>query len=236
MIDLFNEILFRPLLNLLVFLYGFMPGHDMGLAIIALTIVIRLIFWPLSQKGIRSQTALAKIQPEIEDINKKYAGNKEAQAKALMELYKKHNINPLSGCLPILIQIPVLIALWKVFLSGVQIESISGLYSFIQSPSQIQPIFLGVFDLTQKSMILAIIAGILQYIQTKMVMPQTKNTPAVPDFSRIMSSQMLYFAPILTIIVSVSLPAALPLYWIITTIMTIGQQYWIKKRQAISNK
>ncbi|OGD29775.1 hypothetical protein A3A18_01530 [Candidatus Azambacteria bacterium RIFCSPLOWO2_01_FULL_44_84] len=238
MINIFNEILFRPLINLLVFFYNVIPTHDVGLAIIALTVVIRLILWPLGQKGIKSQAALAKIQPEIEEIKKKYQGNKEGQAKALMELYSKNGINPLSGCLPIIIQIPVLIALWQVFLSGAKLETISGLYSFVAAPSNIQPVFLGLFDLTQRSVILAIVAGALQYFQAKMMMPTfakaSVNKPAsaagAPDFGQMMSKQMLYFAPILTIVISWSLPAALPLYWIVTTLATLAQQYWIKKR------
>ena len=238
MINIFNEILFRPLINLLVFFYNVIPTHDVGLAIIALTVVIRLILWPLGQKGIKSQAALAKIQPEIEEIKKKYQGNKEGQAKALMELYSKNGINPLSGCLPIIIQIPVLIALWQVFLSGAKLETISGLYSFVAAPSNIQPVFLGLFDLTQRSVILAIVAGALQYFQAKMMMPTfakaSVNKPAsaagAPDFGQMMSKQMLYFAPILTIVISWSFPAALPLYWIVTTLATLAQQYWIKKR------
>ncbi|OGD39807.1 hypothetical protein A2833_01720, partial [Candidatus Azambacteria bacterium RIFCSPHIGHO2_01_FULL_44_55] len=221
-----------------VFFYNVIPTHDVGLAIIALTVVIRLILWPLGQKGIKSQAALAKIQPEIEEIKKKYQGNKEGQAKALMELYSKNGINPLSGCLPIIIQIPVLIALWQVFLSGAKLETISGLYSFVAAPSNIQPVFLGLFDLTQRSVILAIVAGALQYFQAKMMMPTfakaSVNKPAsaagAPDFGQMMSKQMLYFAPILTIVISWSLPAALPLYWIVTTLATLAQQYWIKKR------
>src|SRR3989344_2343481 len=238
MINIFNEILFRPLINLLVFFYNVIPTHDVGLAIIALTVVIRLILWPLGQKGIKSQAALAKIQPEIEEIKKKYQGNKEGQAKALMELYSRNGINPLSGCLPIIIQIPVLIALWQVFLSGAKLETIYGLYSFVAAPSNIQPVFLGLFDLTQRSVILAIVAGALQYFQAKMMMPTfakaSVNKPAsaagAPDFGQMMSKQMLYFAPILTIVISWSFPAALPLYWIVTTLATLAQQYWIKKR------
>lgn len=238
MINLFNEILFRPLINLLVFFYNVIPTHDVGLAIIALTLVIRLILWPLGQKGLKSQAALAKIQPEIEEIKKRHANDKEAQAKALMELYSKNGVSPLSGCLPIIIQIPVLIALWRVFLSGAKLETISGLYSFVAAPAAIQTVFLGLFDLTKRSVILAIVAGALQYFQAKMMMPsyakasegKPASTGGASDFSQVMSKQMLYFAPILTVAVSWSLPAALPLYWIVTTLATMAQQYWIKSR------
>lgn len=233
MTNLFNEILFRPLINLLVFLYNILPAHDMGLAIIGLTIIIRLILWPLGQKGIKSQAALSKIQPQIEEVKKKYSNDKEAQAKALMELYSKNGINPLSGCLPIIIQIPVLIALWKVFLSGAKLETITGLYSFVAAPLAVQTIFLGLIDLAQRSVILAIVAGVLQYFQAKMMMPVSTaaaKSATEPDFNRMMSKQMLYFAPVLTVAVSWSLPAALPLYWIVTTLMTLAQQYWIKRK------
>ncbi|MDO8574695.1 MAG: YidC/Oxa1 family membrane protein insertase [bacterium] len=230
---LFNEIFYKPLFNGLIFLYNIIPNHDMGISIIVLTIVIRLILWPLTNKGIKSQKALAALQPKIEEIKKKFKDNKEAQAKALMAIYSENKINPLTGILPLLIQIPIIIALWQVFLNSIN-SDFSSIYPFIKAPIEIQTVFLGLFDLTKRSMLLAVIAGVLQYFQTKMIMPSYTKLPegrpsGSADFGRIMSKQMLYFGPVISMVIFWTLPAALPLYWIIVTLMTILQQYLSQK-------
>ena len=226
---LFNEIFYKPLFNGLIFLYNIIPNHDMGVSIIALTIIIRLILWPLTNKGIKSQKALTALQPKIEELKKKFKDNKEGQAKALMALYSENKINPLAGILPLLIQIPIIIALWQVFLNSTN-SDFSSIYVFIEAPAKIQTVFLGLFDLTKRSVLLAMIAGILQYFQTKMILPSYAKTSegkssGNADFGRIMSKQMLYFGPVISVVIFWTLPAALPLYWIIVTLMTILQQY-----------
>ncbi len=226
---LFNEIFYRPLLNGLVFLYNVVPGHDMGISIIILTIVIRFILWPLTGKSIKNQKVLTKIQPQIEEIKKKFKNDKKAQAQALMGLYSENKINPLAGFLPLVIQIPIIIALWQVFLNSLNLD-LNSLYSFIPAPAQVQSIFLGLVDLSHKSVVLAVLAGVLQYFQTKMIMPvsakaTTGKLAEASSFSHIMSKQMLYFGPILSIVIFWSLPAALPLYWIMVTLLTLLQQY-----------
>ena len=232
---LFNLIFYKPLFNALIFLYNIIPNHDLGFSIVVLTVLIRLALWPLTGKSIKSQKALEKLKPKIDEVNKKFQNNKEAKAKALMALYSENKINPLSGFLPLLIQIPIIIALWRVFLSGTGINQ-DMLYYFISIPSGIQPIFLGIFDLTKRNMLLAIIAGVLQYFQTKMIIPSFPKasegrSSGSADFGRIMSQQMLYFGPILSVIIFWNLPSALPLYWIIVTLMTLLQQYVYKKNE-----
>lgn len=219
---LFNEIFYRPLFNGLIFLYNIVPSHDMGISIIILTILIRFILWPLTSKSIKNQKALTKIQPQIEEIKKKFKNNKEAQARALMGLYSENKISPLAGFLPLVIQIPIIIALWRVFLNSLNLD-LNSLYSFIPAPTQIQSIFLGLVDLSHKSVVLAVLAGVLQYFQTKMIIPP--STAGASDFSQIMSKQMLYFGPILSMIIFGTLPAALSLYWIVVTLLTLLQQY-----------
>ncbi len=115
MIELFKTILYEPLLNLLVVFYNYIPGHDLGIAIIALTVVIKLVLFPFSQKGIKAQKALQDIQPKLEVIKKKYAHDKEKQTQAIMNFYKENKVNPFSSCLPLLIQLPILIAVFQVF-------------------------------------------------------------------------------------------------------------------------
>jgi YidC/Oxa1 family membrane protein insertase len=218
------------LFNGLIFLYNIVPGHDMGVSIIILTVLIRLIIWPITNKGIKNQKILSKIQPQIEEIKKKFKNNKEEQTKALMALYSENKISPFAGLLPIIIQIPIIIALWRVFLNSVNLD-LNSLYSFISAPVAIQPIFLGLVDLSQRNVVLAVISGVLQYFQTKMIMPpptkalEGASPSKSSDFGQMMSKQMLYLGPVLSVVIFWSLPAALPLYWIVVSLLTILQQY-----------
>ncbi|MDO8443737.1 MAG: YidC/Oxa1 family membrane protein insertase [Candidatus Azambacteria bacterium] len=220
---LFNTFFYQPLFNGLIFLYNIVPGHDFGVSIIILTILIRLIIWPLTNKGIKNQKVLNKIQPQIEEIKRRFKGDKEGQAKALMALYSENKISPFAGLLPIIIQIPIIIALWQVFLNSANLN-MGSLYSFIPAPGSLQLVFLGVFDLSQRSVVLAVISGVLQYFQTKMIMPLPAANKAT-DFASTMAKQMLYLGPVLSIVIFWSLPAALPLYWIVVSLLTILQQY-----------
>lgn len=227
---LFNTFFYQPLFNGLIFLYNTVPSHDFGVSIIILTILIRLIIWPLTNKGIKNQKVLNKIQPQIEEIKKRFKDNKEGRARALMALYTDNKISPFAGFLPIIIQIPIIIALWRVFLNSANLD-MGSLYSFISAPASIQLVFLGLVDLSQRSVVLAIISGVLQYFQTKMIMPSfAKALEGAPpskssDFGQTMSKQMLYLGPVLSIVIFWSLPAALPLYWIVVSLLTILQQY-----------
>ena len=196
----------------------------MGVSIIILTVLIRLVLWPLTNKSIRNQKVLTKIQPQIEETRKRLKNNKEEQAKALMKIYSDNKINPLAGFLPLIIQIPIIIALWQVFLNSINLD-LNSLYSFVLAPDKIQPIFLGLVDLSRRSVVLAVLAGGLQYFQTKMIMPAATHATGSSDFSSIMAKQMLYMGPILSVIIFWSLPAALPLYWVVVTLLTLLQQY-----------
>ena len=233
----FNTILYRPLFNVLVLLYQYIPGRDFGLAVIVLTILIKLIFYPLGAKAIRSQKDLSKIQPEIKEIQKKYKDNKEEQTREIMALYKKAKINPFSGCLPILIQLPVLIALYRVFWHGLQPEQMAFLYSFTPNPGAIDPSFLGIINLSQPNAIIAFLAGIFQFFQIKMVSSSKKSGKGKDDsFSGQMQKQMQYFMPVFMVIILFRLPSAIGVYWVVTTIFTILQQYVILKKRGIGEE
>jgi len=234
MINIFNQVLYYPLFNALIWLYNNIAFHDLGIAIVILTILIRFILYPLSRKAIQSQKAMSTLQPKIKEIQKKYK-NKEEQAKQMMALYKENKVNPMAGCLPILVQFPILIALYRVFFTGLDPEKLNGLYSFVQKPESLNFIFLGLVDLSVRSITLAVIAGILQFIQAKMIMPKKDNSKKKEglkignlDFSSLMGQQMTYFMPVITVFIALSLPAALPLYWIVITLFGIIQQHFTK--------
>lgn len=229
-VNIFNIFLYQPLFNFLIVLYKYVPGSDFGIAIIILTVLIRFLFYPLTVKSIRSQKAISEIQPKIKEVQEKHKNDKEKQVKEIMELYKKEKINPFSGFLPILIQLPVLIALYRVFWQGLNPEEMSLLYSFIASPGEINHFFLGIVNLAQPNIILALLVGLSQFIQTKMTFSKNKNKAQKgdkSDFSRIMQSQMQYFFPVFIVLILLKLPAALGLYIFTSNIFTIIQQYFV---------
>ncbi|MEA3344068.1 MAG: YidC/Oxa1 family membrane protein insertase, partial [Patescibacteria group bacterium] len=230
-------ILYEPLFNALILLYKYIPGHDFGIAVIILTILIKFLFYPLGVNMIKSQKALSELQPKIKEIQEKYKNDKEKQVKETMDLYKKEKTNPFSGCLPLLIQFPVLIALFwvfKAFEGGLGPEEFKSLYSFV-SCSGINTTFLGIIDLVEPSIFIAILAGIGQFFQVKMTsMKATLTKGKSSEFSNIMQKQMQYLLPGFTVFILFSLPSAIGLYWLVTTLFTILQQYFILKKSDIS--
>ena len=235
--NLFNYLLYYPLLNILVWLYNNVAFHDLGVAIVILTVLIRLVLYPLSQKGIKSQQALSALQPKIKEIQEKFKGNKEEQGKQLMALYSQNGVNPMAGCLPMLVQLPILIALYRVFLMGIKVQDITGLYSFIQKPEALNVISLGFLNLSQRNIVLAVVAGFLQFIQSKMMLGKmasnTSGNKKSDDFTAIMNKQMTYFMPVMTVMIAWNLPAALPLYWIVITLFAIIQQYLAQRSAPV---
>ncbi len=231
-VNFFNFFLYFPLFNALVLIYDYLSGHDFGIAIILLTVVIRVILYPVSVKALRSQRALSGLQPQLQELQKKYKDDKEKQAKETMDLYKREKINPFSGIFLALIQLPILIVLYRVFWNGLKPEELSHLYSFVVNPIHINTVFLGIFDLSKPNLIFAIIAGAIQFVQTKMLMPPAPAGQAKGnDMAMMMQKQMVYFFPFITVVILLRLPSALGLYWIATGLFSIIQQYFILKTQ-----
>lgn len=228
MIQLYTEIIYRPLLNLLVYFYNIVPGHDIGVVIILLTLIIRLILAPTMHRTLKSQKAMNALQPKLNEIREKYKDNKEGQAKAMMELYREHKINPLSSCLPLLIQLPILIALYQVFDKALK-GNLAGLYNFVANPGAINPRFLNLIDLSQPNVIFAVLAGLAQFWQSKMMMPKLSGSDAT---AKAMNIQTVYVLPAISIFIALRLPAGLPLYWIVTTLFAIAQQYYVMRKQS----
>jgi len=239
MLNIFNVIFYQPLLNLLVFFYNVIPGHDVGVAIICLTVIIKLVLFPFSYKSIKSQKSLRDIQPKIDALKKKYQNKKEEMAKAMMELYKREKVSPFSSCLPTLIQLPFLFAVYQVFQKGLKSASLDFLYPFVHNPGPLNPLSLGIMDLSKPNWVLAFLAAISQYWASKMMVTQNPpkevaKSPGAKDESMtaMMNKQMLYMMPVFTFIIGISLPGGLALYWLITTLLMIGQQYWVFGKDA----
>lgn len=231
----FYLILYQPLFNFLVLLYEYLPIRDFGLAIIILTLIIRLLLYPSSVRAIKTQKALNEIQPKLQEIKKKYKDDKEKQTKETLDLYKKEKINPFGGVLSAIIQLPILIALYQVFSKGFDPAELSNLYSFISNPIHINAMFLGLIDLSKPNLILAILAGIVQFIQTKITLPAAKKSnDKAQDFAKIIQKQMVYFFPFLTVLILMGLPSALGLYWVVGSLFLIIEQGVIFKKAKIN--
>ncbi len=234
MLEIYNEAIYRPILNLLVYLYNVFPVQDIGIVIILVTLAIRILLAPLMHKSLNGQKAMTALQPKMNELREKHKDNKEEQAKAMMELYKEHKVNPLSSCLPVLIQLPILIALYQVFAKALK-GNLDGLYSFVSNPGTLDPRFLGIIDLSHPNIIFAIAAGLFQFWQSWMIskwQASSNNTSggSAQDMTmKAMNAQMMYVLPVVSIVIAWTLPAGLPLYWIVTTIFAIAQQYYIQK-------
>lgn len=231
MIELYHTILYQPLFNLLIWIYNILPIADVGFAIVVLTIIIKLILFPFSLQSIKSQKALQNIQPKIEELKVKYKDQKEKLAQAMMGLYKQEKVNPFSSCLPLLIQFPFLIAVYQVFRQGLTSDNFDILYPFVVNPGHINNMFLGFVDLANPSIYLALLAGLAQFWQSKMMI--AKRPPAElrkkegardEDMAAVMSKQMVYFMPFFTVFIGATLPAGLTLYWLVTTLLMAVQQ------------
>ena len=212
----FNEVFYRPLLNALVYLTGFLPFNDLGLAVILLTVIVRLIIFPLTHRSIKTQNKMKMIEPELKKI-KNDVKDREEQARRTMELYRAHGINPLSGILLLFLQLPILIALYLVFRESPHVDP-SYLYSFIALPDSVNTVFLGFMDLGQRSILLAALAALSQFAQIKLsqiptVSSKPHSSKEAPDFGKMFSWQMTYFMPVVIFFVAMRFPAAVSLYW-----------------------
>ncbi|HPY08756.1 MAG: YidC/Oxa1 family membrane protein insertase [Patescibacteria group bacterium] len=233
MSGIFTIFFYQPILNLLVLLYNIVPFHDFGVSVILLTIIIKLIFWPFGSKAIKSQKALQDLQPKIDEIKKNYKEDKVAASQAIMDLYKKNQVNPFSSCLPLLIQLPFLWAVFRVFRAGVA-SNLDLVYPFIYRPETINTFAFGFIDLGSPNVYLALLAGAAQFWQAKMM--NTKKPPVQSPGAKdekmltIMNRQMLFVMPAVTVFIGMSLPGGLTLYWFVVTLITAIQQLVVFKK------
>jgi YidC/Oxa1 family membrane protein insertase len=239
----FDTILIAPLVNALFLIYGIIPGHDFGVAIILLTILIRLILWPLASKQLHSQKKMQSLQGDISKVKIKAGGDKQKEQAMLMELYKEKEVNPFSACLPAILQFPILIAMFVVFqkatgsIDGVEkllyepVKNLSYISSILSGQTAFNTTLFGLIDMAKPSYLLAIIAGLTQFLQVKMITPRRQKTDAADPQAK-MTSFMNYTFPALTVFIAWGLPAALPTYWITTNFIAIFQQWLIMRGEV----
>jgi YidC/Oxa1 family membrane protein insertase len=228
---MFHTIFYLPLYNALIGITGIFGG-SLGLGVVGLTLLVKIILSPLSYQSTVSQIDQKKLLPFISEIKKKYPDKKE-QAEKLNELYKEHKTHPLSGCLLLLLQLPVLFAIFYVFKSG-SVVNPADLYSFIPVPGVINSTFFGI-DITQPNIVLLVITAVAQYFQVAWSPAmQTSNDPIDPTDNQAvmvanMQKMMKYFIPVMIIIGGWQLPGAVSLYWALSSIFMIIQERIIMK-------
>lgn len=226
----FNAFVYTPLYNGLIFFVDVVPLHDVGLAVIFLTILVRVILYPLSRQAVRTQIAMRDAAPEIEKLKEQYKDKQEEQARAIFALYKEKGIRPFSSFFLILLQLPILFGLYWVFWRGglPQVDP-SLLYTFIPYPEQVNMSFLGILDMGERSTALAVLAGATQLVYARLSMGARKPYEGPPSFSsdlaRSMDVQMRYVLPIMIAVISYSVASAVALYWATSNTFMILQEY-----------
>lgn len=230
--NLLKVILYQPLYNILMFFVAVLPGNSVGIAIIVLTLIIRIILYPSTKNALIAQKKIRKLQPKLEEIKKLHKGDSQAQNAALMELYKEEKVNPLGSCLPLLVQMPIFFVLYKVFINGLDVSRFNLLYNFVPTPESVNTVFLGINLSQKKLIILPIITAALQFWQSKQLMPSTAAKTDKPDPTQMVSKQMMYVFPVIIFITARSLPAALPLYWSVNSLFSIAQQWYLLREKT----
>jgi len=247
MINIFNTLFYEPIYNGLIFLISVVPGADLGIAIILLTITVKLLILPLSHKSVKSQAKIRTIEPEVKEIKSKFNKDKQEQARKVMELYKKHGVNPFTGCFLVLVQLPIIMALYWVFFKGLGDINTEILYSFISIPQNINTQFLGLIDMMGKSVFLALVAGVAQYYQMKLSLPplspdiSKKNNGELSfkdEFVKNMSTQMRYVLPVFVFFIAYTISAAVALYWATNNTFSVIHELIVRKqaKTLIENK
>lgn len=238
---IWHTIFFDPIYNGLVFFIDVVPGGDVGLAIIFITIVVKLVLLPLSLKAARTQMVMKELDPKLREIKEKYKDQREEQARAMMEAYKEAGLNPFASIVLLFLQIPIVIALYLAVSRGGGVPlpdiNIDLLYTFIPTPEVVDMMFMGFIDLAERSLPLAALAGITQYIhaQWSIPKPEPRDPNAAPDmkadFARNMQLQMRYMMPVIIFVVAYTISAAIAIYFTISNLMALLQEYVVRKHR-----
>lgn len=226
----FFTVFYQPVYNLLVLLSTLLPGNDLGFAIIGLTLIIKGALFPLTYKTMKAQREMQALQPKINEIKATYKDDKEKMSQELMKVYKDHKVNPFGSCLPLLIQIPIFLGIFRVLQGDLTSIHAETLYGFVASPEAFNIMMFGVVDLTKIFIPFAVLAAGLQYWQVRSSLPakpakEVSKTPGAldEDVAANMQRMMLYFIPGITLLVgSTTLPAGVMVYWIMTTVVTVA--------------
>lgn len=236
---------YQPFYNGLIFFINIIPGKGLGLGIILLTLLIKTILLIPNQKALESQRKMQDIQPKLNKIKEKYKDNQEMVGKETLAIMQESKVNPLGSCLPMLVQFPILIALYQVVQSGLNPDNSYLLYSGLQgfNFSSINPVMFGILDLTKVNpFILPLFVGALQFLQMKLAFVRNKkkaeaNPDAKPAKSEMdtANNMMLYVMPVMIAVLTASVPAGVGIYWCTSTVYGIAQQLVVNKNAEKDN-
>ena len=239
MMAFFHAFLYEPIYNLLVFFTGIIPGGDVGIAVIAVTIVVRIIIMPFSLSAIRTQRAMKKLEPGLRDLRERFKDDRERQAKEMFALYRTNNVHPFASFLALFIQLPILIGLYWVFrtetLPAIDSET---LYSFISAPETASALFLGLISITGSSVVLAAIAAITQFFQARLAIPAPPPLSGAKlsmqeEIGRAMALQARFVLPLIIGMVAYA-SGAIALYFITSNIISIIQELVVGKAEDLT--
>jgi len=239
MMSFFHTVLYTPIYNLLMFLTDILPGQDIGLAVVAATLIVKVILMPLSFAALRTQRAIKAIEPEMKRVREELKDDKEGQAREMFALYKKYGVNPFAGIVTLLIQLPIVISLYWVFNNKALLTVDTAiLYSFVPAPLAISPLFLGIFAVTGASITLAALAALTQFVYGfyAIPVPEKSTKPAgtdmQADFGRALAMQMRFVLPIFIGIAAYYTSVAIALYFITSNLVGVLQEFIIRRKKA----
>lgn len=242
-IEFFHTFFYNPIYNLLVFFVDVIPFGDVGISIILTTLLVKIILVPVSISALKTQRAMKELQPKMKEIQEMYKDNREEQGRRILALYKEYNVKPFSSIIVFILQIPVVIALYYVFSEDpFPAINMDILYSFMSVPTTINLNFLGFFDVTGKSIALALLAGITQFFSIRFMLDarktgltDVKEIPEKPsmktELMKNMETQMKYVMPVIIVFVAYAISSAIALYLITSNLFTLGQEIALRKKK-----
>lgn len=233
--SIWHNFFFDPVYNTLVYFIDILPSADVGLAVILSVVVLKVLLLPLSIKASRTQIALQAVQEELKKVQEKYKNSREDLSKHILEIYRREKINPLTLFLKLVIELPLIIALFLTVRALPDIQT-DILYTFVKNPELVNMHFFGIIDMTGRNMGLALLAGITSYFQMKYMLPQKKDRKkdAKPDFKEdfadSMRFSMLYVMPVMMVFIGYTFTAVLALYFTVSNIVTLAIEWYIKSK------
>ena len=232
---MFHTLFYEPVYNLLVVVLNIVPLHDIGAAIVIVTCIVKGILLPLNLSALRSQYLIKRLDPQMKEIKELQKTNPQESSRKMVELYKKEKINPFSSIFAVIIQIPIFFALYFVFAKGLSADPTS-LYSFVVFPEKLHTEAFGLFDVTQKNIVIALLTAISSYFLARrqtsdmVVKKETSEESFQDHFMKSMKIQLLYVLPMMIGVTSAVLPSALGLYWTISNVIGYVQDIYMKKK------
>lgn len=236
---MFHTFFYEPIYNLVAFVLTILPLHDIGAAIIVVTLVVKFVLLPINISALRTQYLMKKVEPEMKEIKELQKTDPQASAKKMVEMYKREKINPFSSIFGMILQIPIFFAMYFVFSKGL-FDDKESLYSFVTFPETLHTVAFGVFDVTEKNIVVALLAGASSYFLAKR---QTQTMTSAPKkqgeeesfqdhLMKSMRIQLLYIVPIIVAVSGAALPSALALYWTVSNVVSYGQDIYVKNKLA----